>query len=128
MVTVEEFIAAEAAKPFGWGATDCATTADRWVQLVRGISPMDALGRRHRDEVEARAWMEEFGGVAIAFNRAMRAARISKTTQPKPGDLGLVIFENRMCIAIHAGSFWFSRHEDGLVGAPLGNVWKAWAI
>lgn len=127
-MTIDEFIAAEAEKPFGWGATDCATTADRWVQIARGISPMDALGRRHHDEAEARAWMTEFGGLSIAFNRAMRAAGMKKTQEPEVGDLGLVIFEGRMCIAIHAGTFWFSRHEDGLVGAPLGNVWKAWAI
>ncbi len=128
MLTIEEFIAAEAEKPFAWGETDCAATADRWVQLVRGFSPMALYGRMHAGEAEAQAWLAEPGGIAIAFNRVMRESRFQRTKTPKAGDLGLVPFDGRMCIAIHAGSFWFSRHADGLIGAPLDNVWKAWAV
>ena len=128
MTTITDFVAAEARKPFAWGVTDCASMADRWVQLVRGFSPMALYGRHHANRQEAQAWLAEPGGIAIAFNRVMRAGGFKRTSEPKAGDLGLVIFDRRMCIAIHAGSIWFSRHEDGLVGAPLGNVWKAWAI
>lgn len=127
-MTISDFIAAEAAKPFAWGKTDCASTADRWVAMVKGFSPMARYGRHHQSRDEAQAWLAEPGSIAVAFNRVMRAAGFRRTTEPKAGDLGLVIFDGRMCIAIHTGSIWFSRHEDGLVGAPLKNVWKAWAI
>ena len=127
-MTITEFVAAEVAKPFAWGDTDCASTADRWVQHVRGISPMAVYGRKHTNRDEALAWLAEPGGVSVAFNRIMRAAGFEKTTDPQPGDLGLVLFGPRACVAIHTGTIWFSRHEDGLVGAPLENVWKAWKI
>lgn len=127
-MTISEFVAAEAARPFAWGVTDCASTADRWVQLVRCFSPMERYGRHHQNRDEAHAWLAETGGLAVPFNRVMRAAGFRRTSEPKTGDLGLVILDGRLCIAIHAETFWFSRHEDGLVGAPLENVWKAWAI
>jgi hypothetical protein len=127
-VTVDEYIGAEIAKPFRWGETDCASTADRWVRLRAGFSPMAIFGRQHRNEEEARAWLAEPGGIAVAFNRVMRSAGFRKTETPRAGDLGLAFFDRRVCIAIHAGAIWFSRHEDGFVGAPLGNVWKAWSI
>lgn len=128
MIAISEFIAAEAAKPFAWGISDCASTADRWVQLVRGFSPMAKYGRHHQSRDEANEWLAESGSIAVAVNRVMRKAGFKRTKEPKVGDLGLVIFDGRMCIAIHAGTVWFSRHEDGLIAAPLGNVWKAWAI
>lgn len=127
-MTVTEFIATVAAEPFVWGKTDCASIADRWVQHRRGFSPMERYGRRHADEAEARAWLAEPGGIAVAFNRVMRATGFKRTAAPVEGDLALVILDKRMCIAIHAGRLWFSRHEDGLIGAPLDTFWKAWSI
>lgn len=128
MLSIAEFVAAVSAEPFAWGRTDCGSIADRWIELRHGRSPLDVFGRRHRTADEGKAWLCEPGGVAVAVNRVMRANGYHRTKCPVPGDLGLVIFDNRMCIALHTGSFWFSRHEDGLVGAPLDHVWKAWAL
>ncbi|MDH6229604.1 hypothetical protein M2281_000176 [Mesorhizobium soli] len=127
-MTVEEFIAAEAAKPFAWGETDCASTADRWVEQVRGFSPMALFGRRHRTRDEAMAWLAEPGGIMIAFCQVMRMSGLRQIFSPQLGDVGMAILDRRACIAIHAGHCWFSRHEDGLVGVPLNNVWRAWEV
>lgn len=127
-MNISDFIAAEAAQPFAWGVNDCASTADRWVQLVHGFSPMARYGRHHQSRDEAHIWLSEPGSIAVAFNRVMRKSGFKRTVEPKPGDLGLVIYAQRMCIAIHTGSAWFSRHEDGLIAAPLETVWKAWSI
>lgn len=125
---LQDFIIAIAAEPFAWGKTDCASIADRWVQLMRGFSPMGRYGRRHTNEAEALAWIAEPPGIAVGFNRVMRTTGFKRTDNPQAGDIGLVIFEDRMCIALHAGPIWFSRHVDGLIGAPLNNIWKAWAV
>lgn len=127
-MTIEEFIAAEAAKPFAWGTSDCASTADRWVWTQTGFSPLTAYGRVHKSEFEAREWLSCPGGLAVAVNRVMRACGFEKTKAPQLGDVGLVMSAGRLCVAIHAGRFWFSRDEDGLIGAPLDSVWKTWRI
>lgn len=129
MSELTTFIRAEAAKPFRWGETDCATTADRWVRLALGFSPMSVYGRAHNGSVEAAEWLREPGGLAIAFNRVMRASGLPKTKEPRPGDLGLVFAgKARLAIAIHAGACWFSHDEQGLIAAPLDSVWKAWRV
>ncbi|MCO6386346.1 hypothetical protein [Aliihoeflea sp. 40Bstr573] len=124
----KEFVTAIAAEPFAWGKNDCGSIADRWIALKAGRSPLETYGRRHTNREAALKWLSEPGGVAVAVNRVMRANGFRRTKNPQPGDLGLVIFDGRMCIAIHAGGIWFSRHEDGLIGAPLDNFWKAWAV
>lgn len=125
---VEEYVAAEAAKPFAWGYTDCCSTADRWVQSARGVSPLGEFGEWDGSREQAMECIMHPYALPARFNRAMRKAGLKRTTQPVAGDIGLVRFDGRLCISIHAGTFWFSRHEDGLVGAPIGNFWKAWAI
>lgn len=125
---VSAFIASESAKPFAWGKTDCGATADRWMRGVIGASPLMTYGRVHGDEAEARAWLEQPGGIAVAVNRVMRCCGLPKTNDPQPGDVGLIVHRQKLCIAIHAGSFWFSRDADGLIGAPLSAVWKAWKV
>lgn len=125
---IREFVAAVSAEPFAWGKTDCASIADRWVVSRRGFSPMARFGRKHESEADALEWLSEPGSIAVAFNRVMRASGFKRIGCPIRGDLGLVILDDRMCIALHTGDCWFSRHEDGLVGAPLKNFWKAWAV
>jgi hypothetical protein len=127
-MTLDEFLRAEAAKPFLWGHTDCALTADRWVTLITGMSPLAVSGRIHRCESDARKWLEEPGGIAVAVNRVMRRAGFVKTKQPIIGDVGLVVHKGKLAVAIHAGSFWFTRDEAGLSGVPLAACWKAWRV
>lgn len=126
---VKSFIENEAKSPFEWGVTDCAATADRWVNAVSGISPMRTYGRMHQTRDEAVAWMNEPGGIVVAYNRIMRAAGFKKTKSPVAGDIGLIVNpDRRACVAIFSGDEWFSRHEDGMIIAPRGAFWKAWSI
>ncbi len=127
-MTIDEFVASEARKPFEFGKTDCASTADRWVRETLGMSPLTMFGRVHKDEAEAREWLSSPGGISVAVNRVMRASGLAKTKEPQPGDVGLIIHKGKLCMAIHAGRFWFSRDADGLIGAPLSAVWKAWKV
>lgn len=126
-MTLDEFIAAEAAKPFAWGVTDCCSTANRWVMIRRGISPI-SLDEWDGSRESALECIHHPYALPARMNRALRKAGIRRTKDPHAGDIGLVMFDGRACVAIHAGSHWFSRHTDGLIGAPLDAVWKAWAI
>ncbi|WP_018428211.1 hypothetical protein [Hoeflea sp. 108] len=125
---VSAFIASESEKPFAWGLTDCATTADRWVCGVLGASPLRIFGRMHSDEAEAHEWLEQPGGIAVAVNRVCRSAGLRKAVSPEAGDVGLIIHGQKLCVAIHAGEFWFSRDADGLIGASLASLFKAWKV
>lgn len=127
-MTVEEFIAVEAAKPFAWGDTDCAMTVCRWIEGRTGMHPLVAYGRRYTDEAGARAWLAERGSIAVGMNRVMRHGGFAKTSSPCAGDVGLIVHDGRICAAIDAGRFWFSRDESGLIGAPPEACWKAWSI
>lgn len=127
-MTVDEYILQETAKPFVFGQTDCATTADRWMRGIVGFSLLSHFGREIKNDADAKAWLQSPGGIAVGVNRVMRAAGMKKTKDPQKGDVGLIVHEGKLCVAIHAGTFWFSRHEGGFIGAPLAAVWKAWRI
>lgn len=125
-MNLADFIRAEVARPFQWGEADCASMADRWVRTVAGFSPLAVYGRSYGGPQEARAWLDEPGGIAVAVNRVMRASGFARTKEPRTGDVGLVFCKQQLCVAIHAGRLWLSRDEAGLLGAPLAACWKAW--
>lgn len=72
--------------------------------------------------------LESRGGLALLVNRSLRAVGIIKTNEPQSGDVGLILHQGKFCMAIHAGDFWFSHDQNGLIGAPLDTIWKAWRI
>lgn len=125
---IAEFVATEAQKPFRWGETDCASTADRWINHNTGRSPLLEAGLIYRDEYEATAILIERGGFPIIVNRAMKRVGFQKTEAPQIGDVGLILRLGRMCLAIRTETLWFSRDESGLIGAPVDALWKAWRI
>jgi hypothetical protein len=124
-----DFIKGECARPFAYGFSDCGSTADRWVRRALGFSPMAVYGMAYSGPTEAEAWLRQPGGLAVAFNRVMRASGLRRTKEPRPGDIGLVFAgQGRLAVAIHAGRCWFSHDEHGLIAAPLDAVWKAWSV
>lgn len=122
---LRDFLAAEAQKPFAWGTVDCTMMCDRWVQLCRGVSPVEAGPIPYGDRASALAILPR---LPMLMNRAMRRAGLQKVKVPREGDVGLVLFGRRIGPAIHAGAHWITRHEDGFMAAPLDHCWKAWRI
>lgn len=127
-MNINDFLSSEAQKPFRWGVSDCASTADRWIKIKAGLSPLARAGLIYRDEYDATALLIERGGFPVIVNRAMKLVGFEKTDAPKTGDVGLILHNRKMCLAIHAETFWFSRDEAGLIGASLDAIWKAWRI
>ncbi|MBR7653291.1 hypothetical protein KCX83_13265 [Brucella oryzae] len=123
-----EFLSTEAQKPFRWGVSDCVSTTDRWIRLCTGLSPLAWVKRDYVSADEAERILADRGGLAVLVNRAMRGVGIAKTDDPQTGDVGLIIHNGKLCMAVHTGDCWFSHDEHGFIGAPLNAVWKAWRI
>lgn len=121
---VIEFLRLEASLPAYPGS--CCKMVDKWIRRHWGFSALARFGRDFETEEEVARWLAEPGSIAVAVNRVMRAGGFAKTKTPISGDVGLIVKERRLCMAIHAGCQWVSRDENGMIGAPLGHVWKAW--
>ena len=123
------FLESEALRPFEWGVTDCATTADRWFASVHGFSPMGRFGRRIIDEETGHAWLGQPGGLLRGVCTVMRRSGI-KTCNARvvAGDIGVITVDNRVCIGIYDGALWRSRDVDGLIATDDTHRYKAWEV
>lgn len=129
MIGVSAFLETEIQRPFDWGQTDCASTADRWFKIVHGYSPMLQFGRLVMNEELGRAWLAQPGGLLRGIRDVMRYARIPNLHgAPIGGDIGVIIVDNKACIAIYNGDTWQSRDEDGLIFADDSHRFIAWEV
>jgi len=127
-VELGRFLRADAELPPYPGG--CSKLVDKWICQRTGFSALARFGRGFSTQEEVDAWLAEPGGIAVAVNRVMRAGGFPKTKAPDTGDVGLV-FNGRgrtLAMAIHASTLWVGRDDNGHVGYPLGNVWKAWRL
>jgi hypothetical protein len=128
-VNVVEFLEQEWSKPFKWGETDCGTTADRWCAVVLGFSPMQRYGRAVADEKSGRDWIAEPGGLLRGSRDVLARAGAKRVKGgPRAGNIGIVIVDNRACIAIYNGELWCSRDDDGFIVANDTYRFIAWEI
>lgn len=126
---VRDFLYNETCNPFVWGETDCASTADRWFEIVHGYSPMRMFGRSVMNEETGREWLTQPGGLLRAVKdvaRYVRAALLHGS--PASGDIGVIVVDGRACIAIFDGDLWQSRDEDGLIFADDTHRFIAWEV
>lgn len=128
MTALSEFLEHELAKPYRDGETDCSNTADRWVQLNRGFSPLGEYGRPVRNTQDVQGWLSERFGLAGAALRVMRLSGLERTLKPQAGDIGLVIIKKEICMAIFTGRVWFSRNERGVMLGKADAFVRAWSV
>lgn len=126
-MNVADYVRREMGRPFIPGETDCCNTADRWVQLNHGFSPLERFGRPVRCAAAMEQWLAERWGIVGGVLRVMRASRLPMTATPGAGDVGLVKVKDHICMAIFTGTFWFSRDEQGCILAKA-NVLRAWSV
>jgi len=122
------YIREELEKPFEWGKTDCASTADNWVKKWKNYSPLLKAGIKEINKKmllsqSLNDWLTE---VAI-FNKWIKTT----TLNVRIGDVGLMVRKNQLSIAINKGQFWFSRleseHANGIVmcnRSPVIEIWR----
>lgn len=123
---VQEFIRTEMARANEPGA--CCRIADRWFRRCKGFSALENFGRPIASQADVDEWLDERGGIAVGVNRVMRAAGCRKTAEPSIGDVGLIVWNDLVYMAINGGSHWFSRGDDGFVMAPAESARAAWSL
>lgn len=128
MPDLSEFLRRELVKPYHDGKTDCSNTADRWVQLNRGFSPLGRYGRPVNNTKDVQEWLSERFGLAGAALRVMRLSGLERTVTPQAGDIGLVIIKREICMAIFTGRVWFSRNERGVMLGKADAFVRAWSV
>lgn len=121
-----EHVRGYAARPFVWGEHDCALAIADWVGRHTGCDPAAHLRGRYASEGEARALMGPLGLVGIVRDCA-RAAGLTRTFAPAPGDIGVIRVRDRHICALRVVGGWvwprsrgFSRSSD----APMVAAWS----
>lgn len=129
MNALSSFIINEQSKPFELGFSDCVGTADRWLQIACGVSPLDSSGLNYSTADEVAGYHAKRGGFLIAMNVAMRRARLIRTENPVEGDVGIIIFAGEVWVAICTGEGWFTRNKNGvaLLDNGLVGIIKVWS-
>lgn len=89
-----------------------------WVELRRGVDPMAALSG-YGNETEAMALVSRWGGLARTMGRTLRAAGLSLTRTPHPGDVALVTLRDGHATgAIRTNRGWAMRLDSGMAMLP----------
>lgn len=127
-MNVTEYIALEMQKPFRPGQTDCANTADRWFTLRRGFSAMARFGRQVSSADDMREWATDADALVRGIKDVMSFNDVSETSEPKPGDIGIVVVADRACIALYNGDTWWSRDMDGFIVCDDSYRYVSWSV
>lgn len=88
--TLAEYLDGLTRRKWKWGETDCLMILADWVRLNHGVDPAAAYRGRYHSEDEYRALLKEGGGIVPTVNRALAQIDISRTDDPKPGDIGII--------------------------------------
>lgn len=127
-MTVEEFVAAEARKPFRRWDTDCIGIVEKWINRRTGLSLFVLSGEPCTTEDDALAWLDKPAQILRAMERGMRACGFTATKSPRNGDVGIVHDGTILHIAIRGRSLWLTRHHDGIAGLSDAQVVRAWGV
>lgn len=127
------YLRQQAALPHILGSGDCCTYAADWITLCRGVDPIASCRGRYACAATAEALLAGIGGkggLLRAAGRVLRAAGLSMTRDPQPGDVGVVVVGNLATCAIRSPRGWALRMNDGLASLPAGRlrVLAAWSV
>ncbi|MBW8639005.1 hypothetical protein K1W69_17545 [Hoeflea sp. WL0058] len=128
---VADFIRSEMERPFVWGETDCCSTADRWVRIRAGFSPLERYGRTIRSRQDALRWTgADASRLQSAVLDVMGKTGFAIGQDPQAGDVGLVTVDRmrRLAMAIFDGRIWTSRDPDGFICASARYTLCSWRV
>lgn len=120
---LQTYVMDVAGKPWIDGENDCCTLAADWT-VVRGHSdPMERWRGQYSTEVEAKAFIEDYGGLVSLWLVGMADAGIEETDTPEIGDIGIVrvLGENgpELVGAICSGRRWQMRSPRGIYAGKI---------
>ncbi|MFZ2869918.1 DUF6950 family protein [Zavarzinia sp.] len=131
-MTLQDYLDSCRRRRWEWGAHDCTLFAADWVRLVTGLDPAADWRGRYASADECRSRLSNAGGIEAVVSRSMRLAGLAETTDPRPGDVGLVraptgVEAMGVISAICQGDLWVARTVGRVVAAPFPLV-RAWRV
>lgn len=123
------YLRTEAGRPYVFGVSDCVMLVAGWIERRRGVDP--AAFCRGYDVEQAEAWLRELGPFPRAMGRVLRRAGLLLTTDPAPGDVAVIAFNNVAHAAIRTERGWVTRLEPGGISSLPPNrvrVVAAWRV
>lgn len=118
---------AGASTPFEWGSADCTTFVCDWIQAVRGRDPDAEFRGRYRTARGANLHLRRGGGLVVLARRCFSEIGMSETTDPRPGDVGVVEQDGAVALAIRTERGWAAKSLRGVVCGPFPVV-VAWTV
>lgn len=127
MVTLSDYLAAAAARPFAWGECDCALFGADWVLARRGFDPAAGFRGAYRRACQAHDVLVLNRGLLALVARQLEASGVASTGDPQPGDVGVVEATEGATVAIRVAGGWACKSPRGVIVAPR-RLYKAWRV
>lgn len=121
------FLRASLREPFVWGERDCALWAANWILERRGIDPAASLRGRYGTALGCARIAKAHGGIAGHAASLLDAAGFAETTDPKPGDVGVIETPVGQAVVIRTERGWAWKAKHGLSIVQATHV-AAWSI
>lgn len=122
-----DFLRAQAATPFVDGGSDCVLMACDWVRQQRKVDPARRWRGAYATRLEALRIIAAGGGLEALAVDAMAEAGLAETSDPMPGDIGVVAMQGETVMAIRTWVAWATKTRRGLV-VDQAAVLRAWTV
>jgi hypothetical protein len=126
------FLEAAASKPYALGSHDCMLLPADWVLAVTGRDPAAAWRGRYGARRDLVRILGDAGGLPALAASGAKAAGLTETEEPRPGDVGVVMALTAEgdkpvgAICVGAGR-WAALKAAGVEVAAFEPV-KAWRV
>lgn len=132
MQSLDEYIKTEITKPFSYKLkTDCVGTVARWIQIQKGYSFLDMFDINYSSIDEKDGILTRNVNFWKAILNYAKLTGEKPTKKPAKGDVAaIVVPPGKVGLAIHCGTYWFTRDTNGIIGLPIDRtkVLRAWKI
>ncbi len=120
------FLRAGGARPFAWGVQDCCLWAADWVRLATGRDPAAGWRDHYRSALGAARIVARRGGFEAHVAACLAGAGLSETSDPRPGDVGIVELANGPTLAVRTSVCWAAKGKRDvlLADAPCLRAWS----
>lgn len=131
-MSLGEYIAAAAERPWHWATHDCCTFIADWAVSVGWDDPMAFIRGTYEGETGALRAIAAGGGLVALVTRGMESVGIQETQLIRPGAVGVIeratMDGANLACAICTGERWVSLGLSGIDAAPAEPIkaWRTW--
>lgn len=128
-MSLASYLAQAAASRFEWGKHDCCTFCAEWAGLRLGADLLEGWRGTYHTEGEALERIYECGGLPAIFAEQI-GDRAEISSEPMPGDVGIIEFAGDEVGAIFTGERWVMLTLRGIRAIPASRAQCkiAWSV